>query len=65
MPKASDHIHPIDLHRCCFELTKRVGKALSGLMKVVVMAGGCQQVDVDFTADNSGLTLFHYISGCT
>jgi FtsP/CotA-like multicopper oxidase with cupredoxin domain len=28
-------------------------------MKDVVMVGGYQEVDVDFTASNSGLTLFH------
>jgi FtsP/CotA-like multicopper oxidase with cupredoxin domain len=28
-------------------------------MKDVVMVGGYQEVEVDFTASNSGLTLFH------
>ena len=28
-------------------------------MKDVVMVGGYQEVDVDFVADNPGLTLFH------
>ena len=28
-------------------------------MKDVVMVGGYQEVEVDFTADNPGLTLFH------
>jgi FtsP/CotA-like multicopper oxidase with cupredoxin domain len=28
-------------------------------MKDVVMVGGYQEVEIDFTADNPGLTLFH------
>jgi FtsP/CotA-like multicopper oxidase with cupredoxin domain len=59
MRNASDDIHPIHLHRHSFELTKIAGKPLSGVMKDVVMVGGYQQVEVDFTADNPGLTLFH------
>jgi FtsP/CotA-like multicopper oxidase with cupredoxin domain len=56
---ASDDIHPVHLHRHSFELTKFGGKPLSGVMKDVVMVGGYQEVEVDFTADNPGLTLFH------
>jgi FtsP/CotA-like multicopper oxidase with cupredoxin domain len=59
MRNASDDIHPIHLHRHSFELTKFAGKPTSGVMKDVVMVGGYQQVEVDFTADNPGLTLFH------
>ena len=32
---------------------------LAGVMKDVVMVGGYQEVEIDFTADNPGLTLFH------
>ncbi len=35
------------------------GKSLAGVMKDVVMVGGYQEVEIDFTADNPGLTLFH------
>jgi FtsP/CotA-like multicopper oxidase with cupredoxin domain len=42
-----------------FELTKIAEKSLAGVMKDVVMIGGFQEVEVDFTADNPGLTLFH------
>jgi FtsP/CotA-like multicopper oxidase with cupredoxin domain len=56
---ASDDIHPIHLHRHSFELTNLAGKPTSGIIKDVVMVGGYQKVDVDFTADNPGLTLFH------
>ena len=59
MRNASDDIHPIHLHRHSFELTKFAGKPTFGVMKDVVMVGGYQQVEVDFTADNPGLTLFH------
>ena len=42
-----------------FELTKIGGKATSGIFKDVVMVGGYQEAEVDFVADNPGLTLFH------
>jgi FtsP/CotA-like multicopper oxidase with cupredoxin domain len=59
MRNASDDIHPIHLHRHSFELTSVAGQKTSGIMKDVVMVGGYQQVEVDFVADNPGLTLFH------
>ena len=59
MRNASDDIHPIHLHRHSFELTKLARKPTAGVMKDVVMVGGYQEVEVDFTADNPGLTLFH------
>lgn len=59
MRNASDDIHPMHLHRHSFELTKIAGKPTSGIIKDVAMLGGFQEMDVDFTADNPGLTLFH------
>ena len=59
MRNASDDIHPIHLHRHSFELTKFAAKTTSGVVKDVVMVGGYQEVEVDFVADNPGLTLFH------
>ena len=59
MRNASDDIHPIHLHRHSFELTKVLGLSTAGLMKDVVMVGGYQEVEVDFIANNPGLTLFH------
>ena len=56
---ASDDIHPIHLHRHSFELTNFAGTNTAGIIKDVVMLGGFQQVDIDFVADNPGLTLFH------
>jgi FtsP/CotA-like multicopper oxidase with cupredoxin domain len=59
MRNASDDIHPIHLHRHSFELTSFAGVPASGIIKDVVMVGGYQQVEIDFTADNPGPTLFH------
>jgi FtsP/CotA-like multicopper oxidase with cupredoxin domain len=59
MRNASDDIHPVHLHRHTFELTKYAGKPTSGVMKDVVMVGGYQEVEIDFHADDPGLTLFH------
>ena len=59
MHNASDDIHPIHLHRHSFELTKLAGKNTVGVIKDVVMVGGYQEAEVDFVADNPGMTLFH------
>jgi FtsP/CotA-like multicopper oxidase with cupredoxin domain len=59
MRNASDDIHPIHLHRHSFELTSLAGKPTAGILKDVVMLGGYQEAEVDFIADNPGLTLFH------
>lgn len=56
---ASDDIHPIHLHRHSFELTNLAGTPTAGVLKDVVMLGGYQQYEIDFVADNPGLTLFH------
>jgi len=59
MRNASDDIHPMHLHRHSFELTRIAGKSTAGIIKDVAMLGGYQEMEVDFTADNPGLTLFH------
>jgi FtsP/CotA-like multicopper oxidase with cupredoxin domain len=59
MHNASDDIHPIHLHRHSFELTSLAGKPTAGITKDVVMLGGYQEAEIDFVADNPGLTLFH------
>jgi FtsP/CotA-like multicopper oxidase with cupredoxin domain len=59
MRNQSDDIHPIHLHRHSFELTRLGGKATAGIFKDVVMLGSYQETDIDFIADNPGLTLFH------
>ena len=55
----SDESHPVHLHRHSFELTKFAGKSTAGVMKDVVVVPPRKQVEVDFTADNPGPTLFH------
>jgi FtsP/CotA-like multicopper oxidase with cupredoxin domain len=59
MHNASDDIHPIHLHRHSFELSRLAGKPTAGILKDVIMLGGYQEAEVDFVADNPGLTLFH------
>jgi FtsP/CotA-like multicopper oxidase with cupredoxin domain len=56
---ASDDVHPVHLHRHSFELTRFAGRATGGVIKDVVMVGGYQEIEIDFTADNPGRTLFH------
>jgi FtsP/CotA-like multicopper oxidase with cupredoxin domain len=56
---ASDDIHPIHLHRHSFELTRLAGESTAGVLKDVLMLGGYQEAELDFVADNPGLTLFH------
>lgn len=56
---ATDDVHPLHLHRHSFEVTRIGGKATAGVMKDVVMLAGFQEVEIDFVADNPGLTLFH------
>jgi FtsP/CotA-like multicopper oxidase with cupredoxin domain len=59
MRNASDDIHPIHLHRHSFELSRLAGKPSAGILKDVVMLGGYQEAEIDFVADNPGMTLFH------
>ncbi|MBY0347768.1 MAG: multicopper oxidase domain-containing protein [Hydrotalea flava] len=59
MRNASDDIHPMHLHRHSFEITRIGGKSTKGIIKDVVMLGGFQEMHLDFTADNPGLTLMH------
>jgi FtsP/CotA-like multicopper oxidase with cupredoxin domain len=59
MRNASDDIHPVHLHRHLFELTRVAGQKTSGILKDVVMVGGYQAVEIDFVANNPGLSLFH------
>lgn len=59
MQNLSDDIHPIHLHRHTFELTSYASKPTAGLMKDVLMLGGYQEAEIDFVANNPGMTLFH------
>ena len=51
--------HPLHLHRHTFEVTSIDGKPLSGLNKDVVVVSANSVAEVEFTANNPGLTLFH------
>ena len=59
MHNASDDIHPIHLHRHTFEITRIAGQSTGGIRKDVAMLGGYQTIEIDFTADQRGLSLFH------
>jgi FtsP/CotA-like multicopper oxidase with cupredoxin domain len=54
---ASDDIHP--RHRHSIEMTRIGGKPTAGVFKDVILPGGFRAVEIDFMADNPGLTLFH------
>ena len=56
---ASDDIHPMHLHRHTFEITHFAGSPTAGIRKDVAMLGGYQTMDVDFQADQGGLSLLH------
>jgi FtsP/CotA-like multicopper oxidase with cupredoxin domain len=59
MRNASSSIHPIHMHRNTFEITNIAGYPTAGLRKDVAMIGGYQTLDVDFTPELLGRTLFH------
>jgi FtsP/CotA-like multicopper oxidase with cupredoxin domain len=56
---ATDDVHPIHLHRHTVEITHVARTPTAGLRKDVVMLGGYQNLDIDFTADQPGLSLLH------
>lgn len=55
----SGDMHPMHLHRHSFELVSFAGTATSGIIKDVVNVPAHKIVEVDFVADNPGLTLLH------
>ena len=57
-PTSDDH--PVHLHRHSFEIRKLPKNPDSrGIIKDVVLVESKTEVEVEFTADNPGLTLFH------
>lgn len=56
---ATDDLHPMHLHRHTFEITHIAGTPTAGIRKDVAMLGGYQTMDVDFVADQPGLSLLH------
>jgi FtsP/CotA-like multicopper oxidase with cupredoxin domain len=55
----TDDAHPLHLHRHNFELTEINGIKTSGIVKDTVVVPFYGRAQVDFTADQPGLTLFH------
>jgi FtsP/CotA-like multicopper oxidase with cupredoxin domain len=56
---ATDDIHPIHLHRQSFAIASVNGRAAGGVVKDVAMINGYQTMEVDFSAEAAGLSLFH------
>ena len=56
---ASDDVHPMHVHRHTFEITHVAGTPTGGVRKDVAMLGAYQSMDVDFVADQLGLSLMH------
>lgn len=42
-----------------FELTKLAGKRTAGAVKDVMMLGSYREAEIEFVADNPGMTLFY------
>jgi FtsP/CotA-like multicopper oxidase with cupredoxin domain len=51
--------HPVHLHRHIFELRRIAGRETHGVFKDTVLVGAHTQTDVEFTADDPGMTLLH------
>lgn len=52
--------HPVHLHRHVFELCRLAGRrATCGILKDTILVDANTESDVEFTADDPGLTLFH------
>jgi FtsP/CotA-like multicopper oxidase with cupredoxin domain len=56
---ATDDLHPMHLHRHTFEITHFAGTPTAGVRKDVAMLGGYQSIEIDFVADQPGLSLLH------
>jgi FtsP/CotA-like multicopper oxidase with cupredoxin domain len=55
----SGDTHPLHLHRHTFEITNFAGKLTGGVHKDVILVNPYSTTEIDFVADNPGLTLFH------
>lgn len=56
---SKDDSHPLHLHRHSFELVSVAGKPTAGIIKDVVQVRLGTTVEVDFIANNPGLSLLH------
>jgi FtsP/CotA-like multicopper oxidase with cupredoxin domain len=59
MENKSGDDHPVHFHRHTFELTRIAGKPTAGILKDTVNVPRRQSVEIDFVADNPGLTLYY------
>jgi FtsP/CotA-like multicopper oxidase with cupredoxin domain len=59
MRNATGSIHPVHLHRNTFDITSIAGHPTAGVRKDVAMIGGYQTLEVDFTPELKGRSLFH------
>lgn len=59
MDNHSGDEHPVHLHRHTFEVTKVGDRIVSGLMKDTISMPRFTQAQIDFVANDPGLTLFH------
>jgi len=55
----SGDTHPLHLHRHSFEITNFAGKLTGGVYKDVVVVNPFSTAEIDFVANDPGLTLFH------
>lgn len=51
--------HPVHLHRHSFELKKINGRETNGILKDTLLVSAGTEAEVEFTADRTGLSLFH------
>jgi FtsP/CotA-like multicopper oxidase with cupredoxin domain len=59
MENRSGDDHPVHFHRHTFEVTRIGGRTTSGILKDTVNVPRRQSVEIDFVADDPGLTLYH------
>jgi FtsP/CotA-like multicopper oxidase with cupredoxin domain len=59
MSNKSGDNHPVHLHRHTFEVTKVGDKPTAGVMKDTINMTRYSTVEIDFVADDPGLTLLH------
>jgi FtsP/CotA-like multicopper oxidase with cupredoxin domain len=51
--------HPVHLHRHTFEVLKVNGRETRGILKDTILVSAGTEAEVEFTADRTGLSLFH------
>jgi len=59
MENKSGDDHPVHFHRHTFELTRIGEKTTAGILKDTVNVPRRQIIEIDFVADDPGLTLYH------